>query len=570
MRKYLQINLTDQSVETETLSGKALSEAGRYFIAKTLLEQGVAKVDPLSADNPLIFSAGPFAGTNFSNANRVSVGCKSPLTGGIKEANAGGTFGVAMGHLEIAGLTLHGVSEDWVVIRIPREGPVSFESAEPYMGNGNIESAALLFEKYGDKVSIALCGPVGEYRGLLSGIAFTDPEQRPVRLAARGGVGAVMGFKKVKAIVIDKKKMPPMHDRKKMTQGVREYGSQIQEHPGLKNLNQRGTAFMADVTNYIGGLPVNNFSRGRLTDDTLKMGGEYIREQNLARGGEQTHACMPGCLIECSNVYNCAEGKELVAPLEYETIGLMGTNCGLTEPDDVAELNAIANDLGIDSIETGAVLGVTMEAGLARFGDMVFLRAALDDIAQGNERGRLFARGVSRVGEHYGVKRIPAVKGQALSAYDPRVIEVTGISMMVSAQGGDHTVGNVGGFDCNGKSIPELVEASMQAQIAAAAADSMGMCIFGRAVTDTSHELLSETFNSIYNTELDASFVKNLGRETLRLEKEFNREAGFTENDDNYPDFFYNEPLAPTNKVVRLHSGEVNRCIDDWWSNNPI
>ncbi len=569
MRRYLQINLKDQSIETEELNGDSVAYAGRYFIARTLLEQGVAGVDPLSADNPLIFSAGPFAGTSFSNANRISVGCKSPLTGGIKEANAGGTFALAMGHLELAGFTLHDVSPDWVVIRIPKEGPIQFESAEPYLGKGNIEAAALLHEQYGNNVSLALCGPVGEYQGLLSGIGFSDPEGRPVRLAARGGVGAVMGHKRVKAIVIDKGRTPELHDRKKVSKAVREYGVQIREHEGLKNLNQLGTAFMADVANHIGGLPVNNFSRGRMSDGTLKMGGQYIREQNLARGGDQTHACMPGCMIKCSNVYHCEKGKELVAPLEYETIGLMGTNCGLTEPDQVAELNAIANDLGIDSIEAGAVLGVAMEAGLAEFGDFSYLLSALEDIRQGTEQGRLLAQGASRVGTHYQVKRVPAVKGQALSAYDPRVIEVTGISMMVTAQGGDHTAGNVGGYDCKGKSIAELVDVSMQAQISAAAADSLGMCIFGRAVTDPNHQLLADTLNNIHGTDLDPSFIANLGRETLRLEKAFNREAGFGEEDDRYPEFFYDEPLPPSDKVVRLYSDEVNRCIDEWWELNP-
>ncbi len=569
MRKYLDINLKDRSVESSALDGEAVMHAGRYFIAKTLLEQGVATVDPLSVENPLIFSAGPFAGTNFSNANRISVGCKSPLTGGIKEANAGGTFALAMGHLELAGFTLHDASEEWIIIRIPKEGPISFESAEPYMGKGNNEAAAMLFERYGEKISLALCGPVGEYQGLLAGIGFSDPEGRPVRLAARGGVGAVMGRKKVKAIVIDKHKMPEMHDRKQVTKSLREYGSRIREQEGLKNLTQLGTAFMADVANYIGGLPVNNFSRGRLTDDTLKMGGQYISEQNIERGGDQTHACMPGCLIKCSNVYNGKDGKEIVAPLEYETIGLMGTNCGLTDPDDVAKLNAIANDLGIDSIETGAVLGVAMEAGVAGFGDMDFLQSAMKDIALGNERGRLLAQGAARVGVHYNVARVPVVKQQALSAYDPRVIEVTGISMMVTAQGGDHTAGNVGGYECQGKSIEELVDVSMQAQISAAAADSMGMCIFGRSVTDPNHELLTDACNNIHGTALESSFIRCLGRETLRLEKAFNRQAGFQESDDKYPDFFHDEPLAPTNKVVRIHSDEVNRCIDAWWENNP-
>ena len=180
MRKYLNINLSDQSIETEELNGLDSIRVGRHFIAKTLLEKGAATVDPLGPDNPLIFSAGPFAGSNFSNANRISVGCKSPLTGGIKEANSGGTFAFALGQLEIAGFTLNGQSDDWVVIRIPQEGDISFVDASPYLGKGNFEVSRMLHEKYGDKVSLGICSPVGEYGGLMAGISFTDPEKRPV------------------------------------------------------------------------------------------------------------------------------------------------------------------------------------------------------------------------------------------------------------------------------------------------------------------------------------------------------------------------------------------------------
>ena len=227
MRKYLHIDLENQSIDSKELNGEALARAGRYLIVKTLLEAGGATIDPLSADNQLIFSAGPFAGTNFSNANRLSVGCKSPLTGGIKEANSGGTFAFALGQLELSGLTLNGASDEWVVIRIPKEGDITFEDAAPYLGKGNMEAAAMLFEKYGKKVSLGICGPVGEYLGLMSGISFTDPEQRPTRLAARGGVGAVMGSKKVKAIVVDLNKMPTFHDRKKLMGSVREYNKML-------------------------------------------------------------------------------------------------------------------------------------------------------------------------------------------------------------------------------------------------------------------------------------------------------------------------------------------------------
>ena len=566
MRYYLNIDLAARSVERSELHGEALAQAGRYFIAKTLLAGGVAEVDPLGPDNPLIFSAGPFAGTNLSNANRTSVGCKSPLTGGIKESNGGGTFAVAMGHLEIAGFTLHGVSDDWVVIRIPKDGPVTFEPAAPYLGKGNFEAAALLHEKYGPKVSIALCGPVGEYQGLVAGIALSDVEARPVRIAARGGVGAVMGAKKVKAIVVDKFKMPPLHDRAKVIGMVREYGKMLRAQPPVQTLSTHGTAMMADIMNHMGALPVRNFSAGRLVDtevETMKMGGDHIHRQNTARGGQVSHACMPGCLIKCSNEYVDADGKEVVSPLEYETIGLLGTNCGIKDPDEVAYLNGIANDLGIDTIETGAMLAVLMDAGEAAFGDVGFMEQALEDIRQGNARGRLLAQGTARVAAQVGAVRAPVIKRQAISAYDPRVIEVTGISMMVTAQGADHTTGNLPAFDCKGKSIAELAEQSFNMQVNCAIADSLGLCVFGRSVTDTHHAMIADAINNAHGLSIDADFIRRIGRETLRLEAEFNRRAGFTQDDDELPHFFSQEPLAPTGKVARLTAHEVNACMDE-------
>ncbi|MDP6875191.1 MAG: aldehyde ferredoxin oxidoreductase C-terminal domain-containing protein [Alphaproteobacteria bacterium] len=564
MRKYLQINLENQSIETEELTGAGCIRVGRHFIAKTLLENGAAKVDALSPGNPLIFSAGPLAGTNFSNANRISVGCKSPLTGGVKEANAGGTFAFALGQLEIAGLTLHNASADWVIIRITKDGNVSFEDATPFLGMGNIETAAMLFEKYGDKVSMGLCGPVGEYQGLVSGISFPDPEGRPVRIAARGGVGAVMGSKKVKAIVVDMNKMPTFHDRKKVMGRVREYGKLLREDKAIEAFSMYGTAMVSDLTNQLGGLPTRNFSDGRLVDageETLKLGGSYIRDLTLERGGETTHACMPGCMIKCSNVYVDDKGEEMVSPLEYESLGLLGSNCGLKDPDDVARANHQCNDLGIDTIEVGAMLGVLMEAGQAEFGDIDFMLAALDDIRAGNERGRILAQGTGRVGEHYEVARVPVIKNQGISAYDPRTIEVTGISMMLTAQGADHTAGNIPGHKSAEMTTEELTEASLDIQEDCAAADSLGLCLFGRSVTNVNQGLIVEALNDAHGTNFDESFFKDLGRQALQMEWEFNRQAGFTEDDDKLPSFFYDETLEPTGKTARHHSGQVNEHL---------
>lgn len=566
MRDYLHIHLGSHKIERNKLAGTELVKAGRYHIVNTLLKMGVAGVDPMSADNPLIFSAGPLAGTSFSNANRTSVGCKSPLTGGIKEANSGGTFSYALGQLGCAGFTLYGQSDQWTVIHLRRNGDVEFHDAGQYLGKGNFAVAEMLHDRFGKKSSLALCGPVGEYGGLIAGIGMSDSERRPSRIAARGGVGAVMGSKKVKAIVADMDKIPPLHDRKKVMADIRSYSRKLRNDPVImKVYNAIGTMAMADYTNYVGGFPTRNFSSGQLVDsdvEPLKMGGDFIRDQNVERGGKHTHACMPGCVIQCSNVYADSEGKEVVSPVEYETLCLLGSNCGISEPDLLAGLNYIANDLGIDTIEVGATLALLMEAGLAEFGDAEFMTAALMEMKEGTENGRLWAQGAARVGEHYGLTRVPVVKKQAISAYDPRVIEVTGISMMSSAQGADHTTGNVPRVDSRKKDLDELLDISLDAQVACAATDSLGLCVFGRSVTNESLDFLANAINNALGTDLEQSFFSEIGRETLKLESEFNRQAGFTADDDELPAFFYDEPLHPTDNVARFHGQEVHRIFE--------
>lgn len=567
MRIYYDISLADHAIARRELHGEEIVKAGRYLIAKTLLEEGAATVDPLSPANPLIFSAGPFAGTAFSNANRTSVGCKSPLTGGIKEANGGGTFSYGLGQLQIAGFTLHGAAPDWVVLHFRKDGTIGFDDATPYLGKGTYAVADMLYARYSKKVAIAVCGPVGEYLGLLGGISFSDREGRPTRLAARGGVGAVMGSKKVKAIVVDLDKIPPLHDKKKVNGDIKTYAQKLQSDSVVMNFyNKVGTMGMADYQNYIGGLPVRNFTSGQLADvsagETFKMGGDFIGELNTSRGGEQTHACMPGCVIQCSNIYHDADGKEVVSPVEYETLGLLGTNCGIADPDQLAQLNYIANDLGVDTIETGATLAVLMDAGLAPFGDLEFMVDCLAQIGAGTELGRLWAQGTARVGEHYHVHRVPVIKKQAISAYDPRVVEVTGITMMVTAQGADHTAGNLPRLKTREMQPADMISQSLLHQTRVAANDSLGFCIFGMTVTNFNQDFVVDAINGAHGTELTPAFFEALGRETLRLEREFNRQAGFGVEDDELPAFFYEEPLAPTNHVARFHGGDVHNMFD--------
>ena len=567
MRTYYDIHLGDRRIDKRDLEGEAVVKAGRYFIAKTLLELDAATVDPLSPANPLIFSAGPFAGSSFSNANRTSVGCKSPLTGGVKEANGGGSFSYGLGQQKIAGFTLHGASPDWVVIHFKKDGTIEFDDAAPYLGKGNFEAQDLLHKKYGKKVTIGLCGPVGEYQGLIAGVSFSDKDGRPARLAARGGVGAVMGSKKVKAIVVDLDKIPPFNEPKKVNAAIKDYAKLLQADSIVQNFYQKiGTMGMADLQNTLGGLPVRNFSAGSQVDvskgEKFKMGGEYISQLNVSRGGEHTHACMPGCVIQCSNVYVDASGKEVVSPVEYETLGLLGTNCGLSDPDDLAQMNFLANDLGVDTIELGATIAVLMEAGLGKFGDVKFMADCMAEMRRGTANGKVWAQGTARVGEHYGVKRVPVIKKQAISAYDPRVVEATGVTMMATAQGADHTAGNLPRLKTRDMDAASIVTQSLAVQTTTAATDSLGLCIFGRSVTEAQLQFITDAINAAQGTSLTPAFFAALGQETLKLEYEFNKRAGFTEKDDELPKFFYEEPLPPTNHVARFHGADVHRMYE--------
>src|SRR2546426_762571 len=432
MRIYYDIDLGGRTIAKRELHGEDVVKAGRYLIAKTLVEMGAATVEPLSPRNPLIFSAGPFAGTSWSNANRTSVGCKSPLTGGVKEANGGGTFSYGLGQLKIAGLTLHGASPSWVVLHVKKGGDIDFD------------------------------------------------------------------------------------DAKKVNAAIKDYAKMLLADSIVTNFYAKiGTMGMADLQNTLGGLPVRNFSAGQLvnvsTGEKFKMGGEYISQLNVSRGGEHTHACMPGCVIQCSNVYHDASGKEVVSPVEYETLGLLGTNCGISDPDDLAQLNFIANDLGVDTIEVGAMLAVLMEAGLGSFGDVRFMADCLSEIARGTEKGRLWAQGTARVGAHYGVRRTPVIKKQAISAYDPRVVEATGIAMMATAQGADHTAGNLPRLKTREMDIAQIIEQSLAHQARIAANDSLGLCIFGMSVTNPNTEFLANAINAAHGTEL----TKDLDRKSV-------------------------------------------------------
>ena len=565
------INLRSGSLQREPVPESWARLGGRGLLARIMVDEVPPECEPLGPRNKLIFSPGLLVGHMLSSCDRISIGGKSPLTRGIKEANAGGTTGLQMACMGIRALILEdeipadGPRTDWWVLHVSLAGARIEPAGDELIGLGVTGTAARLRERYGDRVAISLIGPGGEMRLSAAGIQNLDKEHVPSRIAARGGLGAVMGAKGLKAVVFDAAggSRPPIADPQAFKEAHKRFTRNVVEHPQSALYRDYGTAAMTLMLNAMGGLPTRAFSSGRF-EGAEALSGEHLREVMLARGGESnpSHGCMPGCTIRCSNNYGDRDGKSLVTPLEYETIGLMGSNLGIADLDVIARLNWEVNDLGLDSIDMGAALGVAVEAGLMAFGDGDRALELLGEIRRGTPLGRILGHGAALAGRVLGVIRVPAVKGQAMSAYEPRAIKGTGVTYATSPQGADHTAGNTVRAKVDHLDPSVQAALSRTAQINMAGYDTLGACIFAGFGFAVAPEVIPGLLNARYGWEVGNDFLQVLGRETLTLEREFNRRAGFTAADDRLPEWMTQEKLPPLNGVFDVSEGDLDGVFD--------
>jgi aldehyde:ferredoxin oxidoreductase len=519
------VDIREQKVVKEAVSPAWERLGGRGLLARISLDEVDPTCEPLGPRNKLIFAPGLLVGHLLSSCDRISVGAKSPLTGGIKEANAGGTTGLHMTSLGIKALILEGQPKEpglWL-LHLSAQGE-RFERADDLEGLGVYETARRLQARYGKKPAIALIGPGGEARMLSAGIQNLDKDGAPTRIAARGGLGAVMATKGLKAIVFDDTggKKPPLADPQAFKEAIKVYNKALLSHPQTKTYHDYGTAAMTLMCNSFGAIPTRNFSSG-VFEQAEQISGEMMRENMLQRGGDCqiSHACMPGCTIQSSNVYGGPDGKVLVSPLEYETISLMGANLGIGDLDEIARMNWEVSDMGLDTIEIGAALGVAAEAGLFQFGDVQGAMRLLEEVRQVTPLGRIIGGGPALVGRVFGIQRVPVAKGQALSGYEPRAIKGTGVTYATSPQGGDHTSGltiraKIDHLDPKGQA-----EVSRNAQINMAGYDTLGACIFAGFGFSTVPEVIRDLLNARYNWGVEKDILQVLGRECLKLEGRF-------------------------------------------------
>ncbi len=561
------VNLSEKSLKRDAVPESWSRLGGRGLSAKILVEEVPPTCEPLGPLNRLVFAPGLLVGHILTSCDRVSVGGKSPMTGGIKEANAGGSTGLHMTNMGIKALILEGqcrggdkCASGWWVLHLSLQG-ARFDPADDVAGLGVHAAADRLLQRYGKKVAMSLIGPGGEQRLFAAGIQNLDKDNVPSRIAARGGLGAVMGSKRLKAIVFDDSggTRPPIADREAFKAAQKKFTQNTLNHPQTKAYQEYGTPAMVMMCNAFGGLPTRNFSSGQF-EGAETISGEYMREALLARGGESepTHACMIGCVIQCSNTYADEQGKAIVSPLEYETIGLMGSNLGIKDLDAVARLNWEASDLGLDTIDMGAALGVAAEAGLMQFGDGARALELMQEIRKGTPLGRILGHGAAMAGKVLGVLRVPVVKGQAMSAYEPRAIKGTGITYVTSPQGADHTAGNTVRAKVDHLDPKANIATSRGAQINMAGFDTLGACIFSGFGFMVAPEVIPDLLNARYGWQVGPDILQVLGRETLALEREFNKRAGFTAADDRIPEWMTTEKLPPHNSRFDVSEDDLD------------
>jgi len=539
---------------------------GRGLIARILLDEVIATCDPLGPFNKLIFAPGLLVGHMVSSCDRISIGGKSPLTGGVKESNAGGSTGLKLVHLGIKALILEGTpAEDkWWILHLSANGG-RYESADDLFGHGVYRTTQCLLERYGPKIGIALIGPGGEMRLTAAGVQNLDKDRGPSRISARGGLGAVMGAKQLKAIVIDHSggEKPPLADPELFKAAQKYYTKELMDHPQTATYANYGTAAMVHMCDGFGGIPTRSYSSGTF-EGAEKISGEALRDLLLARGGvsNTTHACMTGCTIRCSNIFGDVEGDKIVSPVEYETIGMIGANLGIDDLDAIAHINWELNDLGLDSIEIGAALGVAAEAGLMEFGDAERAMELISEISRGTTLGRVLGSGAAVAGRVLGVGRVPAVKGQAMAGYDPRAIKGAGVTYATSPQGADHTAGLTIRAKVNHLDPKQQIEISRISQIKMAGYDTLGVCLFGGFGFAKAPGSIRDLLKGRYGWDADDNVLLELGRETLKLERAFNQAAGFGPEDDRLPEWMTTEPLSPHNTVFDVSNEDLDRVFD--------
>jgi aldehyde:ferredoxin oxidoreductase len=556
--RILRVDMGRASITEEPFDQKNYGYLGGRGLTDTILyNECPPTCDPLGPDNVLVFATGYFVGTMMTTSGRISIGAKSPLTHGIKESNVGGSLARVLGEQGVKMLIFKGKPEngEMYYLYIDENGHTSLENASELSGMLNYPLGDRLRAKHGEDIAIASIGPAGERQALVSAIMVTEfKTNHPCRAAARGGLGAVMGSKGIKAVVVKKPIRPykptiPAGLEAEFRDMCRAVAKSVTDNPMTgETMPKFGSAAGVGATGPMGALPYLNFS-GKRCPEFEKLAPAGWTARLFGQGGRGTIPCQQGCVVRCSNAYHDKDGNYLSAGIEYETLALCGSNLGIFDSDIVVAIDRFCDDYGVDTIDIGAAVGVAMDEGVLPFGDGEGALDLIKSIADENSAlGKVLINGCQAMGKHLDAKRIPTGKRQALAAYDPRVLPGFGMTFERSPQGADHTSGSA--FVRREDLIPEDQVDLNQSYTAAC---DCYVCLFawGSICFDTvGKAAISRAIGILAGLPEGPGpeIIEEVGRHILFMEHSFNKAAGFTMEDDRVADFFYVEPAEATGK----------------------
>ncbi|MFN2135788.1 MAG: aldehyde ferredoxin oxidoreductase family protein [Candidatus Promineifilaceae bacterium] len=543
--KILDINLTDKSIQTIPLDMEMarLFLGGRGLGARLLWDLVGPEVDPLSADNVLIFTTGPITASSSQTSNRFNVSTKSPLTGAILHANSGGWWGMQFKRTGHDALIVRGRAEKPVMIEIVPDG-VTIKDAVHLWGKSVFETTEALGQNR-NKRNVLCIGPAGENQVRIASI-MNDKE----RSLARGGAGAVMGSKNLKAIVVEGEERNRPHDQEQFKFMLYETRKLLKASPLTSQaFPEFGTAVVMNVVNEIGALPTRNFQDSQF-EGADKISGEAITDNILVTN----QACW-ACPITCTRISKTSSGKEGEGP-EFESAWAFGAQCGIDDLDAITEANFLCNDLGLDTISMGNTIGCAMElaergmldADLG-FGQAQKLQELIEKTAYRSGIGNDLAEGSYRMAEKYGAPELSmTVKKLEMPAYDPRGMQGQGLVYATGNRGACHETGNMLGPEV--LALPRLIDRFATQgkagivsvhQDSAAVIDSLVYCKFANMAV--AEEFFARTLTAVTGEAFTEEDLMQVGERVWTLERLYNLREGFTDADDTLPERLLNEPV---------------------------
>jgi aldehyde:ferredoxin oxidoreductase len=534
--KVLEIDLTTLTSKTYPLDMEMAHKfiGGRGLGARLLWDLVGPEVEPLSPENVLIFTNGPLTGTGYQTSNRFSVSTKSPLTGTILDANSGGYWGMQFKKSGYDVLIVRGKADKPVWIEI-RQDEVHFQDASDLWGLGVFAVTEELGQD-NNKRNVMCIGPAGENLCRIASI-MNDRE----RALARGGTGAVMGSKNLKAIVVEGKDRPEIVDKERFKFMLYETRKLLAANPVTSQaLPEFGTVVLMNIMNNIGALATRNHQQTQF-EGAEAISGEELTDKYLVKNT----ACW-ACPIGCTRLSK-TDKVEGEGP-EFETTWAFGAQCGVDDLAAIIEVNALCNDMGLDTISAGSTIACAMELSEKGYldSDLRFSRADLlahlvTDMAFRRDLGGELAEGSLRLATKYGHPEMSmSVKGMEMPAYDPRGLQGQGLLYATSNRGGCHMRGNMIGLEVLG--LPKLIERfQVQGkssyvilhQNSNAAIDSLVICKFtNMGVAD---EYFARTLSAVTGIPYSTGDMIKAGERVWNLERLYNNREGFTNKDDTLP-----------------------------------